>query len=144
MSSRIKYCFCGTRAHGYGLCRTHYQDKYRDSQDHRYFTSPKGRYQVLKHNARIKNREVGITFEEFSELLVESDNKCFYCQGPLGRGSASDRVDNALGYVRGNIVICCDGCNKLKSNLLSQEETLKLVQYLKELRATAMLWAEAK
>lgn len=32
------------------------------------------------------------------------------------RWSGLDRVDSALGYVYGNVVPCCGGCNGMKSN----------------------------
>ena len=140
MSKAIVYCHCGIRSHGQGLCRKHYQELYRDAQDERYFTSPKGRYQVLKHNAKIHNREVGINFEEFKNLLTASKEKCYYCNGKLGRGSASDRIDNSKGYLKNNIVICCDGCNSLKSELLSLSETLEIVKLLKKVRNREDIW----
>ena len=36
-----------------------------------------------------------------------------------------DRIDNTLGYVKGNINLCCDGINRMRSNMaLSQFKAL--------------------
>lgn len=140
MSKSIKYCHCGIRAHGYNLCRKHYQDTYRDKSDEKYFTSIKGRYQVLKHNAKLKNREVSITMKELEDLLIISNSKCSYCSEDIGRGSAADRINNDLGYTKNNIAICCGGCNSLKGDILSKEETIEIVKLLKKLRNKDNVW----
>lgn len=144
MSKAIKYCTeCGIRAHGYGLCRLHYNLKYRKSTDDGYFRTLKGRYRVLIHNAKLRNLAVDITIMEFQDLLQNSQGLCYYCENPVGRGSVADRIDNSKGYLKDNIKICCFGCNRLKSNILTLEETKRIVKVLKSMRKTKYIW-EAK
>lgn len=77
-------------------------------------------YQQYKKQAVVGEREFDITYEYFKIITKE---KCHYCGiDPIGiratkAGNGSyifngiDRVDNAIGYIEGNIVPCCKMCN---------------------------------
>lgn len=96
-----------------------------------------GQYTTSKNKAKIRNQEWDLTFEEYKELRSKN---CHYCSGPLPESSRGlDRLDNSKGYIKDNVVPCCYGCNNLKSNVLSEKETLKVVELLKELRGN-QLW----
>jgi hypothetical protein len=96
----------------------------------------RGRYNSIKNNAKRREIEFNISFE-FFENVVKS--VCFYCGG-LSTGL--DRENNDLGYLETNIVgACCPFCNKLRNNLLTVEETLRIVKLLQEIRGTQDIWA---
>lgn len=47
--------------------------------------------------------------------MVLTSKPCFYCQLPLGKtGIGLDRIDNARGYVDGNVLPCCTLCNYVR------------------------------
>ena len=76
-----------------------------------------------QYGAKYRDLEYALTEAEL-EVLIASD--CHYCGCPpsnVRRPSPSggefvfngiDRVDNALGYVAGNVVTCCTTCNRAK------------------------------
>jgi hypothetical protein len=67
--------------------------------------------------------------------------KCYYCNGDLNEmGIGLDRLDNTIGYLKNNVVPCCDKCNRLKHTSLSKEETLEVIKLLKKLRNKVNLW----
>jgi 5-methylcytosine-specific restriction endonuclease McrA len=54
------------------------------------------------------------------ELLYVAENKCFYCKSPVRilyenvrdpRQWSLDRIDNALGHIKNNLMIACLECN---------------------------------
>jgi hypothetical protein len=74
-------------------------------------------------------RAFEITPQEFDALVKAP---CHYCGSPPAnltkwkvRGvfayNGIDRVDNAAGYVAGNLVPCCKFCNSMKSRLTPAE-----------------------
>lgn len=89
----------------------------------------KGRFYYGKEQAKRKNREWSITLEEFSYL---AELPCFYCYDFLDNnmvtcGAGLDRIDNLKGYVLNNVVPCCKTCNSIRGAILTQEETLIVV-----------------
>jgi hypothetical protein len=92
------------------------------------------RYRGCFHGAKKRGLEFNLTFEEYQRL---SRLPCFYCGAlpavpkisnrRLGTQrvrfngivayNGIDRVDNQKGYVDGNIVPCCESCNRKKLNL---------------------------
>jgi len=83
--------------------------------------TPRGQWLTMNAEARKRKLEVTITFEDFCELRKR--NACHYCSKKLpDAGSGMDRKDNAKGYIVGNVVPCCDLCNRTKNQYLSYEE----------------------
>lgn len=92
-----------------------------------------------------KYTKVSITYEEFIEII--SVSKCHYCSKDLifnmynrnyngehvSRAYQLDRKNNDLGYTNDNVVPCCFNCNRMKSNVYSYEEFMKLSPILKEI-----------
>ncbi len=76
--------------------------------------------------------QVTITYEDFLEFTAVSE--CHYCGAKIiwvgfpGRnipGSYAynlDRKDNAVGYVKEKLVVCCKRCNRSKSSSFTYEE----------------------
>lgn len=61
-----------------------------------------------------------ITHDHVHGLILQSDNKCFYCTIPLqytmndSNMATIERLDNTMGHVIGNCVIACKSCNLRK------------------------------
>ncbi len=125
-SCRVEGCSFLTRsAHGY--CIEHRRNSFEQ------------RYQVLKKSARNSGTELKITFNQYKQIVAS--NLCSYCGGLLGHtGHGLDRMNSNLGYSKKNVVPCCGQCNSLKSDKLSVQETMTLIDTLKKMRQTANVW----
>lgn len=74
------------------------------------YNTPKRRYFILKRSARERGYRMALSFEE---TMMFWQKPCSYC-GEKIETFGIDRVDNTGGYVIGNIVSCCNLCNKMK------------------------------
>jgi hypothetical protein len=72
-----------------------------------YIHSPTGRYRALKSGAGVRGHIFSLSFVEF---MLFWQKPCHYCGEPI-RSVGLDRIDNSIGYVLGNVVSCCKGCN---------------------------------
>lgn len=99
----------------------------------------------LKNTAKHEKHPIDITFEEFLEFT--KIGACHYCHDSIPwkaycyensryrSGSYFlDRKDNALGYTKENIAVCCSRCNISKSDRYSYEEWLGMTNYLRKQR----------
>jgi len=90
----------------------------------------------MKEIPKNKNREFNIDKELFRNI---TSKECYYC-GSLPKSiikpersngeyiyNGIDRVNNSLGYIKGNCVPCCSICNHAKSTL-EQEEFLSWIE----------------
>lgn len=94
-----------------------YNIKSRDKRN-AYTKTPSGRFGSYKSDARnIRGIEFSITKDEF---LLFWQKPCFYCDGAI-ETVGLDRVDNARGYILGNVVSCCKTCNFSK-HILDRDE----------------------
>lgn len=74
------------------------------------------------HQYRAMSKLRGHSFELDSRLVMDLvTDFCFYCGVPPSPVHGIDRVDNAKGYIFGNVVTCCRRCNTAKSDLSPQE-----------------------
>ena len=80
-----------------------------------YDKSYKHRFTSYKCSAKVKGLVLGITFDEFMKLANEP---CHYCGG---EGYGIDRLDNTIGYLKGNIVSCCSMCNYMKQKYTEED-----------------------
>jgi len=95
-------------------------------------------YKILEFAAKKRNLDI-ISFDEF--LWYTNIKHCFYCganirwvkcnTGKNGRHYNLDRIDNSLGYILKNIVVCCPKCNQMK-HTLTQKEFLKKCKQVAE------------
>lgn len=80
-----------------------------------------------KRQARNRNLEFSLSFDEFSSLILKP---CHYCGADPRvlksvdrkvhsgfRANGVDRVDSSVGYQQDNVVTCCKECNQAKNNL---------------------------
>lgn len=92
--------------------------------------------------------QIPITFEEFVEFTKQG--QCVYCLDDViwtsvrsrsnGGGTHNvnlDRLDNSLGYVFGNLVVCCPRCNYFKSNCVSYDAMKRIGPILREFNTGA-------
>lgn len=100
-------------------------------------------YNELK-NHKNKKYEVTITFEDFLEII--NKRKCHYCNRDIiynehtringkivSRAYQLDRVDNNKGYNKDNLVSCCWDCNRIKSDIYTYDEFIKISKVLREI-----------
>lgn len=95
---------------------------------------------TLNQNAKTRGYKMELSYEEAQSI---GERCCTYCgtsprevktkkttHGGIKRNGI-DRVDNNLGYIRGNVVPCCTTCNKAKSTMSQLEffEWLKRAYY---------------
>jgi hypothetical protein len=72
----------------------------------------KARFNAYKNRASVAGLTFGLTYAEF---MAHWQKPCSYCGVPIPT-IGLDRVDNALGYMMGNIVPCCFTCNVVKGS----------------------------
>lgn len=87
---------------------------------------------IYRMNARKRNLDFLITTEELSAIVVQ---KCFYCgsepknifRATIEKAKEKliyngiDRYENSIGYVKSNLVPCCEICNRMKLTLSAKE-----------------------
>jgi len=72
--------------------------------------SPAGRYNAYKQNAKKRGIKFEITKEQFMEFWQKP---CSYCGNEI-KTIGIDRINNNVGYIKGNLKSCCGWCNKMK------------------------------
>jgi hypothetical protein len=88
--------------------------------DDRFSRTPKGRYRLLKYNARRTGNAFNITFEAYRALI---EQPCFYCGHPLSpTGNGLDRKTAGGDYTLANVVPCCGDCNTFKHVSFTHDE----------------------
>jgi len=90
----------------------------------------KDRWNRLVIRATKNNTPIDITWEYFLDLYKRQDGKCFYtdivlvCRVGEGKSRHSlsiDRIDNNLGYIKGNVVLCTNQVNTAKGDFTLDE-----------------------
>ena len=93
------------------------QDSKRKDRNRDYSTEKikniKTYYKEYIKNANKRDLDILITFDVFCELV---NYPCYYCDY-FKEGSiiGIDRINNDIGYIKENIVPCCENCNYMKS-----------------------------
>ena len=93
-------------------------------------------YNQYKSGSKRRGYSFNLTKEEFKILI---DRSCSYCGAPPSRerktGGGSyfyngiDRLDNSIGYEKGNCITSCTRCNFFKGTMNS-EEFLELINII--------------
>lgn len=73
-------------------------------------------FTTYKHGAKKRGLAFEVTRPDFEAMR---EKPCWYCGAPGPSGV--DRVDNAMGYIEGNMVPCCFNCNRMKMHQNLQE-----------------------
>lgn len=87
----------------------------------------KGRYSSYKRGAESRGLPFDLSLEDFCCIY---EIPCYYC-GVEFEGVGIDRLDNSLGYIKGNMVSCCTQCNTMKMdyNLKDFLDKVELIYY---------------
>ena len=107
-----------------------------------YSETPAGIYGALNAGRRhYQKKPVLISKEDFVNWYNTQEKKCAYCDipeedffllrekyGSRAKRLTVDSKDNSLGYEIGNIVLACERCNFIKSNILSFDEMREIGQ----------------
>jgi hypothetical protein len=104
----------------------------------KFASTPKGIYDDL----RKRKGENIMSQNEFVAWYMKQNKKCHYCgvseeeakrdnYGKMSNRLNIDRKDNNKGYVRGNIVLACSLCNRIKNNFFTEQEMLKIAEIIK-------------
>lgn len=83
------------------------------------------RWLSILSRSRKKELDCDLELQDVKYLL---DSPCIYC-GSLERIEV-DRMDSSKGYTRLNIAPACHRCNTIKSNVVSYEEMMTIVDIL--------------
>lgn len=94
------------------------------------YNRPNNIYCKLMEVSRRRGWEV-LSKEDFMEWYKQQEQKCIYCG--IGAIQAKkytkrrlniDRMDSKKGYIKGNMVLACNLCNRVKTDVLTFEEML--------------------
>lgn len=109
--------------------------KSRKEKDDVYARTYKGRYRELRNSSKKRKIKLGITYEEYVQLVAGAT--CFYCAEPIinTTGYSLDRLNNSKGYLLNNVVPCCRSCNEAKGRSFTFEEFIYITQCIKLFRA---------
>lgn len=106
-------------------------DKYK-IQKQKYNNTPQRKYIEYKRRADKKKQEI-MPYEQFVEFWNKS---CYYCGGDI-KTIGIDRIDSKAGYISGNVVACCDKCNRSKYTYTVKDfisHCYKIVEYQNKIR----------
>lgn len=94
-------------------------------------STPDGRWWAYKAGARTREITFTLTLDEFKMFWQKP---CWYCGDDI-KTIGLDRVNNEQGYVMGNVLPCCEPCNRAKLNATKDE-------YIERCRRVAALHRE--
>lgn len=94
-----------------------------------YYDRPERCYKMYQRNAKKSNRVFSLSLEEFSGFWQQP---CFYCGGEI-LTVGIDRINNDIGYIKTNVVACCNTCNLMKRTLNQKDFIAQCRQILKNL-----------
>lgn len=88
----------------------HRDNEIKNAQSYRQKNIDKVRFYEIKNNARKRNYEFNISYEE---VVRVGKQPCAYC-GCNTTTIGIDRINNKKGYIKGNIASSCFTCNRMK------------------------------
>lgn len=94
----------------------------------------------LRAAAKQRMLTVELTLAEY--VALTEDARCHYCGARLPEsGHGLDRKDSDLGYSRGNVVMACDACNRIKSDVFTYDQMIEVGNLLRTWR-TEGRWSD--
>lgn len=102
---------------------------------------------------RCKKRKINLMSK--NDLLNIVINPCYYCNLDYSinkkqkhtefKCNGLDRIDNNEGYELNNVLPCCQYCNAIRMDVLTIQETKKVIELLKKERNTHLSpWIEQR
>lgn len=98
-------------------------------------------YIMLKGQAKYAEKNCTITYDDILDFV--KIDKCHYCNTEIiwsKHGTNKnyhsyrlDRKDNNMGYTKDNCVVCCKICNKVKLDIFTHDEMLKIGPVIKNI-----------
>lgn len=93
------------------------------------------RWRVFKEQAKRRNTNVSISFDEYGSIVRSA---CWYCGDYIYKGySGANRVHNAGTYQKDNVVASCKTCNFMKESLSVTEFLGKVERIARKQHATS-------
>ncbi|MBT4207976.1 hypothetical protein HOE22_06485 [Candidatus Woesearchaeota archaeon] len=83
-----------------------------------------------KYNSYRQRDEVDFTFDEMCEIM-ENDLMCYYCGSGERETLGLDRIDNNVGHIKENCVVCCELCNRTRGHAFSIDQMKLLGEVIK-------------
>jgi len=120
-----------------------YQAKYRLEHPQIYdpTKNPIQIYYRLRQHSKHREMDFMLNQQDFIEWYKQKEKVCFYCditeldtKKYLGNRLTIERFDNSLGYILENMGLACSWCNKIRSNILTVEETRQIGQSIIKLK----------
>jgi hypothetical protein len=123
LSGMSKSCGCLSRENSRVVSRMNFADRHARNRLGPGRSAATSVYRAYERGAVKRRLPFNLTFERFLQL---TGAECHYCGSSparnrtIKRGNGEytyngiDRVDNACGYVEGNVVTCCTRCNTWK------------------------------
>jgi len=130
--------------------RTEYSKKYYKrnkemllGKSRRYLQTASGVYSGLKGalKKRSELNKLKISRDDFIDWYNSVEKICSYCKRtskesakdyqsgkPNSPRLSIDRIDNKKGYEKGNMVLACMRCNRIKNDFFTKDEMLKIVE----------------
>ena len=102
-------------------------------------------YNSALKSAKESEHEWALTYEDF--VAFANCPVCHYCHAsvtfaqhrihhkPNNSRYNLDRTNNDLGYIKGNVVVCCKRCNQAKGNRFTYQEWYEMTERFRKLAA---------
>ena len=104
----------------------------------------RGIFDVLKQSSKKRNIDFLLNRDSFELWYNSTEKKCFYCERTEEEVLKTDavmqtkcnrltidRVENSIGYLEDNLVLCCKRCNSIKGDFFSKDEMLEIGKIIK-------------
>jgi hypothetical protein len=89
-------------------------------------------FKDMQASAKRRGYTATLSIEEYATFRAQP---CDYCKGPLPPTSAGlDRLDNTKGYDPGNVVPCCNTCNRMRGTWLTPDEMHVAIEAIQKYR----------